>query len=75
MLLLGWLKILVKKSERVLHELLVRFTPLWGQAVFLGGRCHVEALSAPAVARWMKQGKDRAGIGQQAQATTGESTD
>ena len=34
MLLLGGLKILVKKSERVLHELLVRFPPLWGRAFF-----------------------------------------
>ena len=65
----------MKKSERVLRELLVRFTPLWGQAVFLGGRSRAEPLSTPAVARLMQPRKDRAGIGQQAQAVAGKSTD
>ena len=43
------------------------FPPL-GSGVFFGGRSRVEALSTPAVARWMQQGKDRARIGQSGQA-------
>ena len=46
----------------------MRFPPIGSGAFFWGGRSRVEALSAPAVARWMQQGKDRARIGQSGQA-------